>query len=82
MIGIGARFFLFCFRGKGNRALAMWSANAAFGRVVEGSQLQGRTFRVTEPDGSVRGEALLDDGWRRRIDAGEIHFHEDLLPRD
>ena len=37
---------------------------------------------VTEPDGSVRGEALLDDGWRRRIDAGEIHFHEDLLPRD
>ena len=36
----------------------------------------------TEPDGSVRGEALLDDGWRRRIDTGEIHLHEDLRPRD
>ena len=37
---------------------------------------------VTEPDGLVRGEALLDDGWRRRIDAGEIHLREDIRPRD
>ena len=35
----------------------MWSANAAFGRVVEGSQLQGRTFLVTEPD-SRRRDAI------------------------
>ena len=52
---------LFDFAANGNRArrrarpaLAMWSANAAFGRVVEGSQLQGRTFLVTEPDGRRR----------------------------
>lgn len=37
---------------------------------------------VTEPDGLMRDEALLDAGWRRRVEAGKIHMKEGLKPRD